>query len=386
MKAVGFTILLAAFAGAAAGQRPPPPDPAKPVDYAAWLNEQFAVPEARNAAGRYREAVEALVADEVADRFSDFLNGGWTDEERGKVAAWIARNERALALWREAAAMPACRFPYKNEPRLMLDAPLSALRSLTRLAILRAWLNLERGPTADGLDDVTAMLRMVRHLESQGDGIPQLLSLAYRKTTYQALLRAANALDAAASRQMLVRLRESDGLAAPQHLLILTRLQAYDFNQRYAVDDDGDGALDCVRRPGADPLVFPPGTTWARLIAETDEYARNCERILAQPDYPSAMRRVAGLHNPVLAEFVLPGLPASDVRMYDWLGGLCEQIAKPRPTAAPFALLWPRASFATSMAAGRATLRKRRRAKRMTSGLTGFRAGTSAIASRTKAP
>lgn len=321
--------LTSAFALPARAQTPPPPNPDKPVDYAAWLNERFAVPDERNAAAKYRQAVEALVPDEIGDRFYPLLYDGWNDEERTKAAAWVKRNEKPLELWREAAAMPACWFPHKSEPRLIPDAPFAEMRSLTKLGALSMWLNLEQGDSKAAVADLRAILGAARHMEGHPGGTTYLLALADRQAAYRALLRAVPSTESATAKELLAALRQGDPPPGrPDHMLLSTRLDHYHLNQRYAVDEDGDGVLDHVRHPEFNPVPFPDGLTWSGLVAELDKYITNCRGIVDQPHYPAATEYANTLDNPVLGEFALPGVGSSEIRPYDWPCQTHAQIAE----------------------------------------------------------
>ncbi len=316
---------------AAGAQTPPPPNPDKPVDYAAWLNQQFAIPDERNAAAKYRQAVEALIPEPVGDNFNfcSLLNDGWNDEDRTKAAQLIEHNEKALALWREAAAMPGCRFPHKSEPRLRPDAPFAEMRTLIKLALLSMRLSLERGETEAALTELSAVQGTTRHIETHPGGATYIIALAYRKATYQALLRGVAALDAAPAKRLFASLHESDPPPGKHDKMLLsTTLDHYRSNQQYAVDEDRDGFLDCVRHPDSEPLPLPEGTTWQSVVSQLREYVANCARLLDQPDRPAALRTMENLDNPVLGEFSLPGLGAGEVRAYDWILGLHEQLAE----------------------------------------------------------
>ncbi len=140
-------VILAGYAGERAWSIPDPGPIAAP---STWMTMASLSPD-RNAAELYREAARKLA--EVPPG-TDFSRG--TPERRD-----------VLALIRQAAARPDCRFVEPDRLTLLSRYDLAPMRDLAGLVADHARERLRRGELADGWDDIALLLRMARHL-SQG--------------------------------------------------------------------------------------------------------------------------------------------------------------------------------------------------------------------------
>lgn len=83
---------------------PPPPDPAKPVNYVAWINETYGadVPEDQNDYQLYKKAYALVPYEALYFRhWKKTIERPWSDNE--KVEEWIDNYSEALDLFAEAA-------------------------------------------------------------------------------------------------------------------------------------------------------------------------------------------------------------------------------------------------------------------------------------------
>ena len=150
---------------------PPPPDPAKPVDYLEWLNAKYGRDAAENAADQYDAAVKAYVDDEEARRIISAPKGAdWTKHDRDAIRAWVASNEECLSMFAAATKIRHCYFKLdlhgKPLSELYSRKPHAA-RHVARLLAARAKFRLNGGDWRGAVDDCAALRRFGHHLMSQ---------------------------------------------------------------------------------------------------------------------------------------------------------------------------------------------------------------------------
>jgi len=108
----------------------------------------------------------------VLDRFNGCLQGPWSREDAPAVGAWLAANEKPLALLLEASRRPRCYAPLvTGDPRTpcisVLLPGLGRVRSAGRLLAARAMLRLDSGDVDGACGDLVACHRLGR-LVGQG--------------------------------------------------------------------------------------------------------------------------------------------------------------------------------------------------------------------------
>ena len=135
------------------------------------------VPEAENAAPLYRKAAAARQLKGVEEQeISYTLNPekqkslGQKLPSQARVREILGRHQKALALVREAAARPLCRFDSSWEntkmPYAILYPQYAEMRSLARLLCVQALQDARDGNSAAALENIRAVYRMSNHVNS----------------------------------------------------------------------------------------------------------------------------------------------------------------------------------------------------------------------------
>ncbi len=164
------------------------------------------VPEEENAAPLYRRAFERLPrlrsprqpspgprqlaqADElVLDRIFPPYAARRAPVSLADLRAVLEGTDAALALAREAAAMPRCRFPINWEDGAGALFPhLSELRTLNRLLAAAAIVAATDGQPARAVADIEAIVRTVGHMSHEPTLISQIVLYASLSTASRAL-------------------------------------------------------------------------------------------------------------------------------------------------------------------------------------------------------
>lgn len=303
MRILSLSLLLAFGAAGFAGD-PPPPSLEKPVDYAAWLNNEFGRRIKENAAEKYLTACDAFVADPGADEVAKEKPGrAWDSRDRHLIRKWVEANEDALAHFHAAAKVRRCYFQLSNESGEFAGIALphlGPLRSVVRVAAARAKLRLLEGDTAGALEDISALLRAGRHLQEQPMVISYLVGLATDLTARNVL----HELPLLAKGDVryedtLMALRKVDRNPPPMRKALEgERVYFYDYLQRYGRDQDKDGRIEAVDIVGFDPTVdtepstdrmpLDPPVALGALTAKYDEYLGIIRR-MERARYPEAM-------------------------------------------------------------------------------------------------
>ena len=153
------------------------------------------VPDAQNAAPLYREAAQARQFKqneerEVADSLREKPQK--TSPSQARIREILGRNQKALALAREAAARPLCRFDSSWEDKLpfaILYPQYGEMRSLARLLCVQALQDARDGNGAAALENIQAAYRMGDHTTSDANFISFLVSRAINAIVDKALAR-----------------------------------------------------------------------------------------------------------------------------------------------------------------------------------------------------
>jgi hypothetical protein len=156
-----FAVLLGGYAGSRAWGVP---DAGPITPPQAWVAAAVPLPPDWNAASLYREAVGRLGNSKPAD------------------PEFLSRNRETLALIREAAARPDCRFRHPEQLTLLNSPAPPPMRDLAGLVAAAARNRQQHGDLAGAWSDIVAILRMARHL-GEGATLSQVLqALEIEKT------------------------------------------------------------------------------------------------------------------------------------------------------------------------------------------------------------
>ena len=312
-------LLIALLVAPSVADDPPRPDPAKPVDYVAWLNERCAVVEGSNAVERYAQAWEHYVEPEsdVEDALWRVLKPKWTAEDLEKLAGWVRTNEQALRHTTDAADMPVCVIKYQSTEWGGIGPAkpfIPATRKLAKLLAARARMHLAAGRIDDSLADVRVLLGIARHLDAQPSMITRLVAYSIREMAYEFVRGLATRIDGDTDYRAVLSMLETADSTPPllTGCLLVQQVEWWNRAQRYYQDKDADGRLDVLHVPASQPVALPEPMTYAALLEEIEWFLTSCRKIVGQADYPSAQRVMGELHNP---EY--PGLFGYPTRLYD---------------------------------------------------------------------
>ena len=177
------------------------------------------VPDAENAAPIYREAF--IVMNQSGDPSPEW-NEQWTawikqDDAAAlnpadpALLAYLKTQEPALALLREAAGMSGCYFDrdYGRPSVSMLLPELSQFRNAAYLLALSARAGAAAGNVRPAFDDIQAMLRMGKHVQSEPLLISALVAMAVDRAAVKTLEGVLESGEVKADDLAGVRLRRS---------------------------------------------------------------------------------------------------------------------------------------------------------------------------------
>lgn len=189
--------LISAAAVAVDTPKPPKPDPAKPVNYIAWINQTMGANVKENAAPFYRQAYDKFVPFE--GDLGNVTDGPWSNNP--KVSKWLAANREALKLFRQAAAMRECFFPLdeppsKGDPRVdsmltsVLLPTLQPHRQLCRALIAEGYQAWQKGDRKTLIANAVTVIRSGQHLDNTPILIQRLVGVNAQVMGYEALREA----------------------------------------------------------------------------------------------------------------------------------------------------------------------------------------------------
>lgn len=237
--------LISATAVAADIPKPPKPDPAKPVNYIAWINQTMGANVKENAAPFYRQAYDKFVPFE--GDLGDTTSGPWSNNP--KVSRWLTANRGALKLFRQAAAMRDCFYPLEDtastgDPRrdhilmLQLLPNLQPHRQLCKALIAEGYQAWQNGDGKTLIANAVTVIRSGQHLENTTLLIQRLHGMACLALGHEAIRKAlslADGPDKLAS-EVIVQLRQMNPPHIPfSRALVSERLTTWDFCQRLFV-------------------------------------------------------------------------------------------------------------------------------------------------------
>jgi len=259
--------------------RPPAPDPEKPVNYIAWINETFGGHVKNNAFDTYQAAYQLITPFE--GDWGDTTDKPWT--ENAAVTEWLRRNQRGLEKFKEAAAQQECFFSVGGGDGASgagADTPLAAVllmadpkhRDGARGLLAEGFRALGGGEPQKLVDNALLTIRSAHHIDTRPDTMARLRAVASSATAYEALL---TVLEASADRdalavELLPRLQAADPSFNPlSRVLLVERVQAWDF----------------ICRDVAEPVAARKG-----MLATVNRYYDALDEWTAQPYYVAAGR------------------------------------------------------------------------------------------------
>lgn len=223
---------------------PPTPNPADPVDYIAWVNENFGDERALRTGKIYLQVYEQIGSWARNRAWDPYIEAPWSDVEN--LSQWLDRNRKPLSRFRRNSAKPTCFFPM--EPGESTGEPLvDRALVLIKMPPLLKHANACRGLTANGFrawadGDHTLLLKNALAIVRSGHQLQGSAILWVRRAGFIcaregriALLNAANQSDEPGrwAQQVLPKLIQADppwpGLESTLHL---ERVMALDLCQR----------------------------------------------------------------------------------------------------------------------------------------------------------
>lgn len=180
----------------------PPPDPAAPVDYVAWLDAVLLPTEAQKAARVYSSATQLLTRIEDERTLDRHTIAPWQDVP--VIETWLRSNIEPLAKFRQAAQLDSSYLglqPANDETadarwrdalHLAIVPDLGAFRVGVKGLLASGWSRWAAGEEAPLIDDALRCVAIGHHLESEASMIARYVSLTVLEHTYQALLSAAS--------------------------------------------------------------------------------------------------------------------------------------------------------------------------------------------------
>lgn len=148
-----------------------------------------AVPAGRNAALVYARAIKALRLTRAEEsKLAGAVRRHPTPPAKSR-AAIVAKNRAALALIRQAALMPECRFPedWSGSPEKLRFKHFEPLRQLARMLAADAISRAQSGDSAGALHDVDALFRMSHHMHGEATYIGFLMARSLNSIATQTL-------------------------------------------------------------------------------------------------------------------------------------------------------------------------------------------------------
>ncbi len=220
---------------------PPRPNPAEPVDYVAWINDNFWSDSPDNAAETYLNAMDLYIDLEGDEGVA--LYGPWSGHP--EISQWLYANQRALAKFRDAAAKPRCFLRLSNTRRGEPEPPpsddprqapllisvllpnLSSQRMLCKALVAEGWQEWQIGNERLLAENALVILRSAHHLEAGWTFIGRLLAIALESLADTALCKAlalSNDPESFAVRY-LPQLTEANPPFSPLSRLVITESQ-----------------------------------------------------------------------------------------------------------------------------------------------------------------
>jgi hypothetical protein len=174
------------------------------IDYLAELNQmgQPQVSDENNGWPHYEKAIGLFVkpSDKLMEipayrNWNEPSYGSFAtlaEEEKGEIEKWVRQNEAAWQQFVTGSSRPYCYRQYTLEESDMLlsvDLPhIATLRRLFTVGFWRSRMLVERGETAQALDDCLVVVRGGSHWQGWGTIVEQLVGSVISRTGYEEIL------------------------------------------------------------------------------------------------------------------------------------------------------------------------------------------------------
>ncbi|MBI4578344.1 MAG: hypothetical protein HY718_01485 [Planctomycetes bacterium] len=229
----------------AADLKPPPPDPAKPVNYIEWLNKILDANVKENAADVYGQAFAKMKP--LEGDWGDTLDGPWSDNK--SVSGWLAANREGLALYRKASAMHECFFQI-DDPTPQGDVRMDHLLVEVLLPSLQSHRDATKGLIAEGYQawargdfktlptNAIVVLRAAHHLDTGPSLMHRLAATASYALAYGTLRDSLALADdpSTLAARILAELKTADPPRSPTNqAYFMERIIVWDLCQRLFV-------------------------------------------------------------------------------------------------------------------------------------------------------
>jgi hypothetical protein len=233
----------------------PEPNPADPVNYVEWINETFGKYIPNDVNKLYLHAADKLIEfDHQSEKagsklLSQLLKQAprFDSEQFQKIEMWLTANQRAIALYRKAAASNHAFLPILppgqncrtgRAAECAVDyrlPPYSSFRTLSKALILQGYLDLQQGNPSTLIENVAANLNAARHIGSTPTIITGLVSNSIRHAGYTAIFRALQISDSPESLANEISNQVLDADQPPRPFEFFTignRIETIDLAQR----------------------------------------------------------------------------------------------------------------------------------------------------------
>lgn len=178
----------------------PLPDPDNPVDYLAWLNDQYSADISANAAPLLHEAADMFLPfDGPDDLMMRAYRQKWDKESMESVRRWLQDNDGALSLFRKAAELPDYSHALESDTGAMIDARLpnlGSIRTMGKALLADANRAMAEGDVAAALENYRDVLEVGEKLNRAPTLIERLVGTAMASATYDALAELPSRVDA----------------------------------------------------------------------------------------------------------------------------------------------------------------------------------------------
>ncbi len=226
--------------------------------------EPPAVPDAQNAWLVYQQASQSLHFSRAEKDAMETLQRSMTPQIESRIEGALRNNQRGIALTRQAAAMPQCRFPlnWQGNPIQFRFPYYARLRELARLLVLDAKMNARQGDGTTALRDVRALFSMSHHLSKEPVLIGFLVAQSVDALAHRALAQTLEKIPmtVAQARALEASLSKDDWRLAFRQSLVGERMFGI-----YAFESLGQPAPNNVQADDDESFSWPIWTRYPLL-------------------------------------------------------------------------------------------------------------------------
>ena len=276
MRFVAGYLMVLLTAATLSAQEPPPPNPAKPVNYVAWLNEKF-TPKGPNAATEYIAAAKHYVHDEKA---IEIIATGfdWDKAQERVMRSWVDKNQECLSRFAAATRIGDCYFasetPEVQDLSDLLFGNLPPIQKMAKVVAARARFRFVEGRTDDAFDDLDLLFRCSRQLRAQPVTIEFLIGRATAAHAHSLLLSLSDLVDDVDYQRALRRVEEIDQAPPSAEFFLTELLMLWDHAQRYLRDEDADGLYERIRMPSSNEPGAEETVLWHRPPETIEQFVQ----------------------------------------------------------------------------------------------------------------